>query len=152
MSLQDQSDDEDAQDTSDQESDMDDDEMDFDLNSSDDSEEEVPDDNFSAHEEDYNAKETSINLMFPKRLSCVDHGLELVTSKVIDNYPPTKTAIKIVRKQIRRIRQSPKEKAALKSKSGRVPILPSITRWSGTVLMLKVYLPMANEMNKVKFK
>lgn len=129
----------------------DEDELDFDLNSSDGTDSEAGSNNedVSADEDDYNVQEDSIELNFPKRMSCIDHGLELVTSKVVDKYSPTKDAIKIVRSQIRRIRQSPKEKSALKKKTGRVPILPSVTRWSGNVLMLQIYLPMANEMNKV---
>lgn len=123
--------------------------LDFDLNSSDDSDIESTNEATPEDDEDYIAQEDSILLAFPKRLGCIDHGLELVTSKVIDNYLPTKNAVKVVRSQIRRIRQSPKEKSELKKKTGRIPILPNVTRWSGNVLMLKVYLPMAIEMNKV---
>lgn len=120
---------------------------DFDLYSSSETEEEDFVDDIEGT--DFDEQENEFTVQFPKRMSCIDHGIQLVTSKVVENYGPTKSIIKTVRKQIKKIRSSPKLKSLVKQKTGRVPILPSVTRWSGTVLMLRVYLPMAEDLKKV---
>jgi hypothetical protein len=123
---------------------------DIDLGSSSKSESEHDYDGNASNDEFENCEE-EFELHFPKRLSCIDHGIELTTSKVIDNSEPIKRALKTVRKQIRKVRKSPKLKADIKKKIGRIPLLPCVTRWSGNFLMLDVYIPMAHEINRVNF-